>query len=457
MSSIFQAIDLEANPSGKFWSPPESFTLDDITQNKIISSQLKLLKNQGVWKTREFILTKTCLYYCQKTSGNPKKMTVIKWKKVEAFTEESEAEERHGFKLGHAAVYQEFYVENVEVLEIWLMALSQVAIMPEFEEDYAIIKEIGKGNYATVYCVHDLEFNKKFAVKQISKEVVSKSSRGASAVISEIEIMRKINHPRIVKLYKVYENENFVSLVLDFVEGGDLYHRIQKKEKFPEEVAANFIINFLDVLKYLHSLNIVHRDLKPENIIMSSIEEDTEFKLCDFGLACIAGDDQVLRCGSPGYVAPEILMKKSYNNKVDIFSAGIILFIILSGRAPFYGKNPNEILLKNKECRLIFHDKYWGHLSRDCINLVIKLTEPDPNERLSAEQALRHSWLLSSGRKMDLLTPALSSKKPEDRSPDSGGSFLLMQRVIDRREMGANITFGPLDINSPYSENKQDN
>lgn len=454
MSSIFEAIDLETNPSGSFWSPLESFVLDDISQNKLLSTKLKLLVRQGTFKARDFILTRTCLYYCQKSTGNPKKMTVVKWKKVEAFTEESEAEERHGFKLGHSRVFQDFYVENVETLEIWLMTLSQVAIMLEFEEDFAVIKEIGKGNYATVFCVQDLESNQKFAVKQINKEVVYKSTRGPSAVVNEIEIMRKINHPRIVKLYRVYENENFVSLVLDYVEGGDLYHRIQRKEKFPEDVASCFIGNLLDVLRYLHSLNIVHRDLKPENIIMSNVEEDTEFKLCDFGLACIAGDDQVLRCGSPGYVAPEILMKKSYNNKVDIFSAGIILFIILSGRAPFYGKNSNEILLKNKECRLIFHEKYWGHLSKECINIVVKLTEPDPNDRFSAEQALRHPWLLSSVKRMDLLSPASNNMNPDERSPDSGGSFLLMRRVTDRREMGANVTFGPLETNSPYSESK---
>lgn len=443
MSSLFIEIDTQTNPSSSFWSPPESFVIEDITQNQLLCSELRLLKNKNQWKVRNFILTTSALYSCKQGTKNPKKMTIIKWKKVEAFTEESATEQRFGFKLGHTSRFLDFYAENVEILESWLVSLSKVAIMVDFEDDFAVIKEIGKGNYATVYLVQDLETSEKFAVKQINKEVVQKSSRGPSAVVSEIEIMRKITHPFIIKLYRVYENENFVSLVLDYVDGGSLYQRIHKQEKFPEEVAARFIKNMLEVLRYLHSLNVVHRDLKPENILMSSNDNDYEFKLCDFGLACIAGDDQVLRCGSPGYVAPEILLKKAYNNKVDIFSAGIILFIILSGRAPFYGKNSNEILIKNRECRLVFHDKYWGHISKECKNMVMKLTEPDPDARFSADQALRDPWLSDSYNRMDFLLPSVV--KGEDKSPDAGGSFAVFKNVTDKREMGAEIVFGNLE------------
>ncbi|OMJ83266.1 hypothetical protein SteCoe_15854 [Stentor coeruleus] len=444
MSSIFGDIDRQVNPGNSFWCPLESYVLQDITENKLFSSKLKIMKSRDHWKERTIFLTTTSLYYCKKNTENPKKMTVIKWKKVEAFTEDNEIEERFGIKIGQGTIYEEFYTESVEMLENWLVNLSKVAIMIDFEEDYAIIKEVGKGNYATVFLVQDLENYQKFAVKQINKEVVKKSSRGPSAVISEIEIMRKISHPMMVKLYRIYENDDFVSLVLDYVEGGDLFHRIQKKEKFPEQTAGIFISNMLEGLKYLHSLNIVHRDLKPENLLMVSIEDDTEFKLCDFGLACIAGDDQVLRCGSPGYVAPEILMKKAYNNKVDIFSAGIILYIILSGRAPFYGKTSNEILIKNKECRLQFHDKYWREVSKDAVDMVLRLTDPDPNTRVSAEYALRHPWLQNINKAMSLLSPFPSNPNIEG-SPECGASFALMKRINDRREMGAEVVFGNVE------------
>ena len=230
--------------------------------------------------------------------------------------------------------------------------------MKELEEDFAIIKDIGQGNYSIVKLVQALEeHHKEYAAKIISKEEMRKKSRGLSVIISEIEIMRKIKHPLFVTLHRIYENEDNVHLVLDYVEGGDLFHLIQRKERFSEIIAAKFMINLLEGLKYLHDQNIVHRDIKPENILMYS-NDDTNFKICDFGLACIAGEDQALRCGSPGYVAPEILQKKSYNNKVDIFSAGIICYILLSGRAPFYGKTSKEILMKNEKCKLHFSDKY---------------------------------------------------------------------------------------------------
>ncbi|OMJ93040.1 hypothetical protein SteCoe_4125 [Stentor coeruleus] len=451
MSSIFDDIDRQVNPGNSFWCPLESFVLQDIIENKLHSSKLKMVKSRDQWKERIIILTTTSLYYCKKNTENPKKMTVIKWKKVEAFTEDNEIEERFVFKIGQGHIFEEFYTENVEMLENWLANLSKVAIMNDLEEDYAIIKEVGKGNYATVFLVQDIENYQKYAVKQINKEVVKKSSRGPSAVISEIEIMRKINHPMMIKLYMIYENDDFVSLVLDYVEGGDLFHRIQKKERFSEEVAAIFISNMLEGLRYLHSLNIVHRDLKPENILMVSSEDDSEFKLCDFGLACIAGDDQVLRCGSPGYVAPEILMKKAYNNKVDIFSAGIILYIILSGRAPFYGKTSNEILIKNKECRLQFHDKYWRHVSKDGIDMVLKLTDPDPNTRVSADLALRHPWLQSANKSMSFLSPFPVSQNIEN-SPEGGASFTLMKRINDRREMGAEVVIGNVELGRNATE-----
>lgn len=451
MSSIFDDIDRQVNPGTSFWCPLESFVLQDITENKLYSSKLKMVKSRDHWKERTIILTTTSLYYCKKNTENPKQMTVIKWKKVEAFTEDNEIEERFGFKIGQGHIFGEFYTENVEMLENWLVNLSRVAIMIDFEEDYAIIKEVGKGNYATVFLVQDLENYQKYAVKQINKEVVKKSSRGPSAVISEIEIMRKINHPMMIKLYRIYENEDFVSLVLDYVEGGDLFHRIQKKERFPEEIAAIFMSNMLEGLRYLHSLNIVHRDLKPENILMVSPEDDSEFKLCDFGLACIAGDDQVLRCGSPGYVAPEILMKKAYNNKVDIFSSGIILYIILSGRAPFYGKTSSEILIKNKECRLQFHDKYWRHVSKEGVDMVLKLTDPDPNTRVSADSALRHPWLQSANKAMSLLSPFSLSQNIEG-SPECGASFTLMKRINDRREMGAEVIIGNVELGKKATE-----
>ena len=440
MSSYFVEIDDQTNPSPSFWSPPESLMIEDITQNQLLSGELRLLKTNNQSKVRTFILTTSSLYSCKKGTNNPKKMAIIKWKRVEAFMEEGAAEQRYGFKLGHKSKFFNFYAENSKILETWLISLSSVAIMTDLEDDYILINELGKKNYSTAYLAHDLQTSEKFAIKQINKEAVNKSSRGVSGVIREIEIMRKISHPYCVKLYRVYESENHISLIIEYVECGSLFDRILTKVKFTEEVSAKLAKNMFEVIRYLHSLNFVHRDLKPENFLMTSYENDYEFKICDFGLACIAGNDLFPRCGSPGYVAPELLSRKAYNNKVDVFGAGIILFIILSGRAPFCGSGPSEILNRNKECRIIFYDRYWAHISSECKDFVMKLTELDPDVRLSADQALRDPWLEDLYRRMECLLP--SKTRDEDKSPDAGASVAIFNSPADKRQVEADAVLG---------------
>ena len=277
------------------------------------------------------------------------------------------------------------------MLEKWLGHLANVTIMGELEQDFAVIKDLGEGGYGIVRLIQELEDgHHKYAVKSMVKDEIKKKSRGMSAVISEIEIMQKIKHPSFVSLHRIYENEKYIHLIMEYVEGGSLFHRFQRGLIFSEEKAAKFMKDMLEALNYMHSLEIVHRDIKPENILMISNDDDTKFKICDFGLAYVSGQDQTLRCGSPGYVAPEILKKKSYNHKVDIFSAGIICYILLSGRNPFTGHSHKEILMKNEECRFYFSDEYWGHVSREGVDFVLKLTDPDPESRYSAEQALKH-------------------------------------------------------------------
>jgi serine/threonine protein kinase len=167
--------------------------------------------------------------------------------------------------------------------------------------------------------------------------------------------MRYVNHPLVLCIHRVYEDLDHIHLVLDHVPGGELFSRIIKRGKFCEQNAAQFASNLLQALDYLHTNGIVHRDLKPENILMTSETDDTVFQIADFGLATFISNEVLsLRCGSPGYVAPEILKNKSYGTKVDIFSAGIVMYILLSGRAPFPGRAPDEILQRNKEAKIYF-------------------------------------------------------------------------------------------------------
>mmetsp|Transcript_17078 Transcript_17078/g.16945 ORF Transcript_17078/g.16945 Transcript_17078/m.16945 type:complete len:375 (+) Transcript_17078:280-1404(+) len=329
--------------------------------------------------------------------------------------------------------------------------LSKVCIMSDLDDNYEIIKELGKGKYAEVFLAKDLDTNEEVAIKSISKELIKESSRGVSGVVNEIDIMRKIKHPNVIGLQKVFESENHVHLIVDYIPGGDLFQRILEKGPFSLKMAEKFIKNLLSVLDYIHSMNIIHRDIKPENIIMKTHENDFDFKLSDFGLACESTEPQTLRCGSLGYVAPEILRKESYTKKVDIFSAGIILFVILTGQDPFPSKDANDKLKRNKKGILYFQEKYWKNIPKITIDLLRKLTENDAEARYNAKQALLHPWLnpsrnlfendeINSKKKVAERLSFGDSSKKEMKRPSSVAPDLKSEYFKIRIKQGKHFT-----------------
>jgi serine/threonine protein kinase len=151
-----------------------------------------------------------------------------------------------------------------------------------------------------------------------------------------------MDHPNIIKLFEVYESNKYIHLLCPFLEGGELFERIKSKGIYKEQDAQKVMHQFLSALSYLESKHIVHRDLKPENLILVSKNSDTNLEIADFGLACYMpenGELLYLRCGSPGYVAPELLEDQGYDCKSDVFSAGVICYVLLSGRQVFKGSD----------------------------------------------------------------------------------------------------------------------
>ena len=318
-----------------FWRKiREGFLSNNLAE--LISGRLTVRRAHDSWKTDLYSLTSEYLIQYQvsftqnQSKENPYKSSPVSWKRVEAFTEGEADQVKFGFRLVRGDNAQDFYVSSPRELEVWLEALSQVAVMTDFSNDFALEREVGTGNYATVYVGRQLTRGKIVAVKCLAKNQFGENARNLTALITEVNIMKRLRHPHLLRLLHRYEDDEKLYLILEYAGGGDLFHWLHLNGRFSEAKAAAFMKELLDTLAYLHRNGVIHRDLKPENILLMSGSNELDFKIADFGLAaeCSSDSDLSQRCGSPGYVAPEILGKLTYNTKVDLFSAGVILYIL---------------------------------------------------------------------------------------------------------------------------------
>ena len=212
----------------------------------------------------------------------------------------------------------------------------------------------------------------------------------------EIEIMNMVDHPNVINLFEIFDEPKKMNLVLELVTGGELFDRIVAKGNYSEKDAATCMSQLCQALDYLHTKKIVHRDLKPENLLYASPADDANLKVADFGLARMltAGDMMKTACGTPGYVAPEILKNKGYDSgAVDMWSAGVILYILLCGFPPFYEEELPALFDQILHARYDFPSPWWDNISADGKDLVKKLLELDVKKRLTAAQVLAHPWM----------------------------------------------------------------
>jgi calcium/calmodulin-dependent protein kinase I len=262
------------------------------------------------------------------------------------------------------------------------------------KELYSIGQKLGTGGFAIVRKCKKRSDGKVYALK-----VINKKNLGADdlqVLELEVNVMRQVSHDNIVRLHEVFDSRTKMCLVLDLLEGGELFDRIISLGHFTEKQAAQSFREMVSALEYLHERHIVHRDLKPENLLFETRAEDAKMKLIDFGLAGMCKDKSCSTpCGTPNYVAPEILRRQPYATQADMWSAGVILYIILCGFPPFYDEHDDlgRLYRKIKRAEYDMPDPYWTNISSDAKDLVKKLLQPDPNVRLTAKQTLQHPWL----------------------------------------------------------------
>ncbi|XP_041103102.1 serine/threonine-protein kinase H1-like [Polyodon spathula] len=260
---------------------------------------------------------------------------------------------------------------------------------------YDIKALIGRGSFSRVVRVEHKATKQPFAIKMIE----TKAKEGREVCESELSVLRRVSHCNIIQLIEVLESQERVYMVMELATGGELFDRIIAKGSFTERDATQVLQMVLDGVKYLHSLGISHRDLKPENLLYYHPGTDSKILVTDFGLANSGnkGGDWSMRttCGTPEYIAPEILLRKPYTSAVDMWALGVITYILLSGSMPFEDENRTRLYRMILKGKYSFAGDPWSSVSNLAKDYINRLLTVDPSERMTATQALKHPWIVT--------------------------------------------------------------
>lgn len=258
------------------------------------------------------------------------------------------------------------------------------------KRDYQVLEEIGRGRFGTVYrCapVNDSGAGDFFAVKSIDKRLISGDSLESQCIFTEPKILHLLTpHPHVINLHGLYEDETHLHIVLDLCDSPDLHSRVTRRV-FTESEAASVMAQLMQALAHCHRLGVAHRDIKPENVLF---DERNRLKLADFGSAESLQDGESMSglVGTPYYVAPEVLAGRDYCEKVDVWSAGVVLYIMLAGFPPFYGESVVEIFEAVLRANLRFPTRVFHSVSPAAKDLLRRMICKDVSRRFSAEQVL---------------------------------------------------------------------
>lgn len=298
-------------------------------------------------------------------------------------------------------------------------------------DKYVLGEQLGWGQFGVIRKCTDKYSAEVLACKSIAKDRLV-AQEDVHSIKLEIEIMTRLSgHPNVVDLKAVYEDKDYVHLVMELCAGGELFHKLEKLGRFSEHKARELFQHLMEVVMYCHNKGVVHRDLKPENILLSTKSFSSPIKLADFGLATYIRPGQSLHgtVGSPFYIAPEVL-SGGYNQAADVWSAGVILYILLSGIPPFWGKTKSQIFNAVRAADLQFPSNSWDSISASAKELIRGMLCKDTSKRLTAHQVLDHPWVKNE-LPLAIYTLEYSERRcPLDAEQDSL-SISLMERSQD--------------------------
>lgn len=259
------------------------------------------------------------------------------------------------------------------------------------EKDYEIRGILGQGAFSVVYKAIHKKSKQTRCIKKIKIDKFTKAEE--ESMMNEIKMLTKIDHPHIMKIIEYYEKKGHLYIVTEYLEGGELFDKIEELQTFSEAEAAHYMSQILHAVSYLHSAKIVHRDLKPENIVFESKDSESNLKIIDFGTSReVLGTKKLkARMGTAYYIAPEVL-KKSYSFSCDIWSCGVILYVFLCGYPPFNGSTEAKIIGRIVKGQFSFPAEEWDNISNEAKSLITRMLTLDPEKRPTADQLLKDPW-----------------------------------------------------------------
>ena len=301
----------------------------------------------------------------------------------------------YSFSVVYPTKTRIYYCKNEKEYNEWFEKLKIATGYTNLLDIYEVKNKLGSGKFGLVKLGIDKKTGQKVAIKIMKKSTMDSSD--LELVRTEIEILKICQHPNIIRLYNVFENADYLYIIMEYCSGGDLFSYLENRSfRVSEKRASTIIHKMSTAVYYMHSFGVVHRDLKPENVLMTSDDDDSDIRILDFGLSKILGPYE--KCDEPygtlTYCAPEIIVDEPYSKAVDLWSLGIMSYLMVSGKLPFNSEDENEI------ARQVVYDEpdyirnpIWKSITPECKDFIKRLLEKDQYKRMTIKQLLEHKWI----------------------------------------------------------------
>ena len=298
------------------------------------------------------------------------------------------------FSVVYPAKTRMYYCDDEKQYKEWIDNLKKATGYTNLLDIYEVKEKLGNGKFGLVKLGINKQTKEKVAIKIMNKKKMDTSD--IELMRTEIEILKICQHPNIIRLYDIFENIDYIYIIMEYCPGGDLFSYLEKRKfHIPEERAAVIMNKMCEAVFYFQSyFGVIHRDLKPENVLMTSEGDDGDIRILDFGLSKISTPNE--KCiepyGTLTYCAPEIILDEPYNKEVDMWSLGVMTYLMVSGRLPFNAEDENKIARQIAFSEPDFENDCWKKISKECVKFIKRLLEKDPKRRMVIADALKHEW-----------------------------------------------------------------